>query len=62
MKDLSASWVLENPSNGDPDNLKGPQVLPFYFAKLVFVIHGPILKIKFSMLIHSVQIHNSYYS
>ncbi|KAK6253206.1 hypothetical protein QUC31_014926 [Theobroma cacao] len=27
MKDLSASWVLENPSNGDPDNLKGPQVL-----------------------------------
>ncbi|XVF01620.1 hypothetical protein REPUB_Repub04eG0104300 [Reevesia pubescens] len=27
MKDLSASWVLENPINGDPDNLKGSQVL-----------------------------------
>ncbi|OMO99104.1 Glycosyl transferase, family 8 [Corchorus capsularis] len=27
MKDLSASWVLENPSNGDPDKLKGPKVL-----------------------------------
>ncbi|XP_022763765.1 probable galacturonosyltransferase 3 [Durio zibethinus] len=27
MKDLSASWVLENPINGDPDKLKGSKVL-----------------------------------
>lgn len=27
MKDLSASWVLENPINGDPDKPKGSQVL-----------------------------------
>ena len=35
MKDLSASWVLENPINGDLDKLKGSQVLPFVFVKLV---------------------------
>ena len=59
MKDLSASWVLENPVNGNPDKQKGLQVYHMIFVKLFLVIHGPIIEIKIPMPIHGCQIHNS---